>query len=38
VLIDGHQLANLMIDYGIGVRTVKTYNLSEIDEDYFESF
>lgn len=35
VLIDGEQLAQLMIDYGIGVSEVKTYSLKKIDSDYF---
>lgn len=38
VLIDGDELARLMIDHGIGVRTVRNYETKEIDEDYFESF
>lgn len=35
VLIDGEQLAQLMIDYNIGVSTVNTYELKRIDNDYF---
>lgn len=35
VLIDGKQLAQLMIDYQIGVATVRTYNIKKIDSDYF---
>ncbi len=38
VLIDGRQLAELMIKYGIGVKTIQRYELKELDEDYFESF
>ena len=38
VLIDGDELARLMIDHGIGVKTVRKYELKEIDDDYFESF
>ena len=38
VLIDGTELARLMIEHGVGVRTVRNYELKEIDEDYFESF
>ncbi len=38
VLIDGNELAKLMIEHGIGVRTVRTFESREIDEDYFESF
>jgi restriction system protein len=36
ILIEGTQLAYLMIDYGIGVTTVNTYELQRIDSDYFE--
>ncbi len=35
VLIDGEMLAQLMIDYNIGVATVATYELKRIDSDYF---
>ena len=35
VLIDGDSLAQLMIDYSIGVTTVATYDLKRIDSDYF---
>ena len=38
VLIDGNEMAGLMIDHGIGVKTVRNYESKEIDEDYFESF
>ena len=34
-LIDGKQLAALMIDHGVGVRTDATYELKRIDADYF---
>lgn len=36
VLIDGEQLAQLMIDYNLGVFTQRTYELKRIDSDYFE--
>lgn len=36
VLIDGARLATLMIQYGVGVQTVQTYTVVELDEDYFE--
>ncbi len=36
VLIDGDQLAGLMIDFGIGVTQVATYSINRIDTDYFE--
>jgi len=35
VLIDGDTLAQLMIDFGIGVATVATYELKRVDSDYF---
>lgn len=35
VLIDGEQLAKLMIDHAIGVKTVQTYSLKAVDLDYF---
>lgn len=37
VLIDGEQLASLMIDFGVGVSNVSTYVVKKIDPDYFES-
>ncbi|MGD0462449.1 MAG: restriction endonuclease [Tepidisphaeraceae bacterium] len=36
VLIDGAQLAQLMIDYHIGVSTTATYEVNRLDLDYFE--
>lgn len=36
VLIDGGRLAELMIRYGIGVQTRRTFTVVEIDEDFFE--
>ena len=35
VLIDGKRLAELMIDYDVGVTTVMTYQLKRVDSDYF---
>ncbi|MCX8686570.1 restriction endonuclease [Bifidobacterium sp. B4142] len=35
ILIDGQQLAQLMIKYGVGVETKKTLKIVRIDEDYF---
>lgn len=35
VLIDGKRLAELMIDYDVGVTTVSTYQLKRVDSDYF---
>ncbi|WMW21794.1 restriction endonuclease [Methanolobus mangrovi] len=36
VLIDGSNLAKLMIEYNVGVSTVKTYDVKKIDLDYFD--
>ena len=36
VLIDGETLAQLMIDFDIGVAGVATYELKRVDSDYFE--
>lgn len=36
VLIDGKQLADLMIDHDIGVNVFQTYNVKRLDSDYFE--
>ena len=35
VLIDGLELATHMVDAGVGVTTLETYELKRIDEDYF---
>lgn len=35
-MIDGKQLADLMIDYDVGVSTAVSYALKRIDLDYFE--
>jgi restriction system protein len=35
VLIDGQRLADLMIEYGVGVSLFKNYELKRVDEDYF---
>jgi restriction system protein len=35
VLIDGRELANLMIRYEVGVRVKDVYPVKRIDEDYF---
>jgi len=34
-LIDGAQLSRLMIDHGLGVSLVETYEIKRIDSDYF---
>jgi restriction system protein len=36
VLIDGEQLAQLMMDFGVGVTEVDTYKVKKLDRDYFE--
>lgn len=36
VLIDGRQLAGLMIDYGVGVSTVDTFEVKAVDTDFFD--
>jgi len=36
ILIDGYDLAQLMIDHDVGVSTVNTYAIKKIDSDYFE--
>ncbi|MGV3601353.1 MAG: restriction endonuclease [Dyadobacter fermentans] len=36
VLIDGDQLAQLMIDYNLGVSAQKIYEIKRLDSDYFE--
>lgn len=35
VLIDGEQLAQLMIDHGIGVTEMASYTVKKVDLDYF---
>lgn len=37
VLIDGEQLAQLMIDHGIGVTQITSYVVSRVDLDYFNN-
>ncbi len=37
-LIDGDELADLMIDFSVGVATAETYLLKKIDADFFEAF
>jgi restriction system protein len=37
VLIDGKQLADLMIDHDVGVNIVQIYKIKRLDSDYFES-
>ena len=35
VLVDGHMLARLMIEHGVGVTVVSTYQIKRVDSDYF---
>ncbi len=37
VLIDGQEVADYMIDFGVGVDTTRVYELREIDLSYFEA-
>lgn len=37
VLIDGRELAQLMIDHDVGVAIVERFDVKRIDSDYFES-
>lgn len=36
VLIGGKQLTGLMVDFGIGVAKIDSYDINRIDSDYFE--
>lgn len=36
VLIDGRKLAEIMIDFDVGVNTAAMYNLKRVDSDYFD--
>ncbi len=36
VLIDGEELARLMVEHGVGVRLRDRYEVKRIDEDYFD--
>ena len=35
-LIDGQQLTHLMLEHGLGVTTVQTYEIKQVDRDYFD--
>ena len=37
VLIDGDQLAQLMIDHGVGVTEIASYTVKQVDQDYFDA-
>jgi restriction system protein len=36
VLISGSELADLMVEHGVGVTDVTTYVLKRLDSDYFD--
>lgn len=36
ILIDGHKLADLSIEFGVGVAAEQTYKVTKVDSDYFE--
>lgn len=36
ILIDGINLADYMIDYGVGVSVASTYEIKKVDSDFFE--
>ncbi|MGF6928794.1 restriction system protein [Chitinophaga sp. W2I13] len=36
ILIDGQELSEYMIDYGLGVSTIQTFEIKRIDSDYFD--
>lgn len=37
-LIDGHKLAQLMIEHGFGVSTRKIYEIKAVDSDVFNEY
>lgn len=36
ILVDGERMTSLMVRYGVGVQVKQTYQLVEVDEDFFE--
>lgn len=36
VLVDGQELAGMMIEYGVGVSVQRTIKIARLDSDYFE--
>jgi restriction system protein len=36
ILIDGVKLTELMFEFGVGVQTINTYEMKEVDDDFFE--
>lgn len=37
ILIDGAKLTELMFEFGVGVQTINTYEMKEVDDDFFEA-
>lgn len=37
ILIDGVKLTELMFEFGVGVQTINTYEMKEVDDDFFEA-
>jgi restriction system protein len=37
ILIDGFKLTELMFEFGVGVQTTNTYELKEVDDDFFDT-
>jgi restriction system protein len=37
ILIDGYKLTELMFEFGVGVQTTNTYEMKQVDEDFFEA-
>ena len=35
ILIDGNKFADLMLEYNVGVQVINTYEVKEIDQDFF---
>ena len=35
MLIDGPELAGLLFEHNVGVRPKKTFEIKEVDDDYF---
>lgn len=38
VLIDGKELSRLMVEYGVGVQTIHSYEVKKIDADFFDNY
>ncbi len=36
VLIDGRRLAELMVDFEVGISTARTFHVKRVDSDYFD--